>query len=418
MDDGIRCVAAWWPLALAGGGLLLAALGSVWLAASPAGPQERRGRILRAVAAAAGAIVLACAAGCVVVVCAAVGFLEAWKPFKATSWVGEECLPWILAGTLLVVLSILAGGAGLALRLGRPAGATVRGAAPAAVVLCIGLLAGLPALLEASWLGWLGSYPWLDLEQAPRVHVGKVLRLEPEVMGAGGPEVWEPVEVEVDARAAGKQEVRLAASRFLVEVQRAVVVEVGEDEADPLLPLEVGNRWMYRQRAERHDQVLWFLPVSHEYEGPQVDVEITHDEVVDGLHVYWLETRVDDAQPQVDEVYNWNGRVHGLDGEPYVEVVTAEQADAMDNVAPLPELGEGGVLCRVGVFPSSMCTCLEKPEGHASIAGPARCVRMQSSDSDALATLASLVLGLATAGLVVPDFDSDVRWELVESVAR
>jgi hypothetical protein len=89
----------------------------------------------------------------------------------------------------------------------------------------------------------------------------------------------------------------------------------------------------------------------------------------------------------------------------------------MDNVAPLPELGETGVLCIVGIFPSSMCTCLEKPGGHAAIAGPARCVRMQSSDSDALATLASLAFGLATAGLVVPDFDSDVRWELVESSA-
>ena len=43
---------------------------------------------------------------------------------------------------------------------------------------------------------------------------------------------------------------------------------------------------------------------------------------------------------------------------------------------------------------------------------------MQSSDSDALATLASLALGLATAGLVVVDFDSDVTWELVESSAR
>jgi hypothetical protein len=408
MDDELVCAAAYWPLLIAAGGLCLAVAGAVWLAVSPAGPADGRGRIVRIAACVAGALFMACAAACVVVVCSAVGFFKTWEPFKASSSVGEECAPWILGGTVLVVLSILAGGAGLAVRLGRPAGQRARSAAPAVVMLVLGLVAVLPALYEAAWLGWIGPYPWIDLERLPRVHVGRKLTVTPEVLGAGGPEVWVPVEVEVDAREPGEQEVALVARRLLVQVRRTVVVERGADRADPLLPLVVGNRWTYRQRAERHDQLLWFLPVNHEYEGPEVD----------GLHVYWIETRVDEVQPSVDEVYNWNGRVHGLDGEPYVQVVTLEQAEAMDNVADLPETGEAGVLCRVGVFPSSMCTCLEQPEGRAALPGPARCVQMQSSDSDALATLASLAFGLATAGLVVPDFDSDVRWELVESKAR
>ncbi len=411
-------MAAIWPLLVAAGGLLLAVAGSVWLAAAPAGPGHGRGRMLRIAASVAGALVLACAAACVVVVCSVVGLLKSWELFKASSSVGEQCAAWIIAGTSLAVLSILAGGAGLAVRLGRPARGPAGSAVVPAVLLALGILATVPALAGASWLGWLGPYPWIDIKGPARVHVGRVLRLAPEVMGAGGPEVWRPVEVTVDAREPGTQHVVLAARRFLVEVRRTVAVETGTQQADPLLPLVVGNTWTYRQRAERHDQVLWFLPVNHEYTGPEVSVEVTNEQEQGGLHVFWIETRVDGAQPHVDEVYNWNGRVHGLDGELYVQVVTPEQASAMDNVADLPETGETGVLCIVGVFPSSMCTCLEKPEGRASIPGPARCVRMQSSDSDALATLASLAFGLATAGLVVPDFDSDVRWELVESKPR
>ena len=418
MGDEIGCAAALWPLAISGAGLVLSVLGSLWLAASPSGPGDGRGRLIRIALTVASAVVVACALVCVVVVFFAVGFFKAFDPFEATSSVGQECGPWILGATLIGFLSVLVAGTGLAARLGRPARETVRSAAPGAVLLSLGLAGVVPALAVACWLGSLGPYPWLGIEGRARVHVGSTLRLVPEVVGAGGPEVWRPLEVTVDAREAGTREVRLAARRFLVEVRRTLEVEVGEDRADPLLPLVVGNRWMYRERAERHDQVLWFLPVNHEYEGPQKDVEVTHEERVGGLGVYWLESRLGEGPPRVDEVYNWNGRVHGLDGEPFVEVLTRAQAEAMDNVAEIPDPGEKGKLCRVGLFPSSLCACLEQPEGRAAIPGPSRCVRMQSSDSDALATLASLALGLATAGLVVVDFDSDVTWELVESSAR
>ncbi len=328
-----------------------------------------------------------------------------------------QFLPQKILGSVMPDVGLVLAGAGVGVHYFRKAspGHSGQHAETGWAAVAIGLMLTGAGYAEAVWLSTLSPLPDLVVTGEPRVHLGHEATFEATISGGEDPSEWRTGPVTVKGETAGPQERTLTARRFLATVERRHVFEVGADDGDPLFPLAVGNHWTYVGSAEWHDHVLWFIDTGRKLEDPHFTLAVKSEDASGPLHVYELERIQAGSDPVVYEVFNWNGRamVEGQ-GELVTRVDPASQDPGSGLAAPADPRVKT-VLCRFALFPGCMCRCLSGPAPQASLAGPLQCTKVESENVGALKALASTFIGLATAGMLIPDFSADRKWELVES---
>jgi hypothetical protein len=241
--------------------------------------------------------------------------------------------------------------------------------------------------------------------------VGRTLDVRPRLQGRDAGR-WVVDTTTLRPTRAGPFEVDLAARRFLIEISLVQTWEAGRDDADPLLPIAVGNRWVYQRTDSWTDTVYIFKSVPHEQKSRPVTWEVTREQVEGGLRVLTLQRTADDLETLTMHLYNWNGRVHSIEGLAFVEPIENEDTA---NARKLSSDAPGGsVLCRMGMFPGYTCLCITAATGDAQIPGPGICLD-DPTKTDSLKTLGKLFFGLATAGMIIPATDRDLTWHLISS---
>ncbi len=419
--DGTAYTAALWPLALGVTGVLVSIVAGILLAGRPRG-RERFGTGTLAICIFATLLGMVVAAG-IPPLAAMEGMARAWQEeiFTRTSF--WELFPHVVVGGSAGLLTVVITGISLAVHLSRPGPRAGTRAVPAHLLWMLGAILAALSWGEAVWLCHVGPMPGLDTGLASaRIHAGRQATIVPRVVGTGAGS-WTPRPLIVKAEDAGEMEITLEATRPLVKVARTVTVEVGQDTPDPLFPLAVGNWWSYRYSHSRTDRLLIFFESTHEYESEIHMARVTGEAVVQGLTTYTLEWTAAGGHVASFEAYDWNGVAHVHPGWPIVEriepVLPAPGSDPPKTPtdAQAPPLGPpepAATPCTFMMFEGQTCSCLLEPAGNAKLPGPMRCVEQRGTMDDLL-TIGSLMVGIMTAGILVPGLESGGVWEMVGS---
>lgn len=259
-----------------------------------------------------------------------------------------------------------------------------------------------------------GPMPTLDEFTSARIHVGHSQDLTPTISGVADPTRCETRPLVLTPKAPGSFVQRQRARCGPVRVERVVQVQVGEDRGDPGFPLAPGHRWSWRHVREWRNQLLWFVPDRGRSEGPQVHLQVMGTEELGPITAWRLRHWSEGGESREHLVYGWNGDLMMVtDDQPSAQpFFTLHAAPPGDESTPTYVTDHAG--CTLGIFPNTDCRCLTSSEGEATLPGPSLCQPRADNDDD-LGKLGSVLLAMATAGLVVVDPDQDSRWVLVGS---
>ena len=286
-----------------------------------------------------------------------------------------HALPLEITAILTVVAGACIGTATASALAGEGASRLV--AVPAVV---LGVLGAVPLV---GWAGWLLSFgPIPLLRPSPGlVHAGRIAHPAAELMGNVG-NAWalEPGVDVVAPMVAGPLPADVVATQGPIRTGVACAIEVGLDQDDPRMPLDVGNQWTFGSSTEQRITIaplllgVWDLGSSRT--SGTLGVRVMGAKDSGPLRV----RTVLNADGQNIDVYGWNGQTRTAEG------------------APLFDIGNDGV--QSPLLPGWICQYGPAEGGTLTLPGPSNCVHRKGTVGD---YLASAIVGVATVGLLIPD---------------
>lgn len=288
------------------------------------------------------------------------------------SW-WAHALPWEIAAGTAVVGGAVAGAAVAAALIGQTA---TRAIAIPAVVL--GASAGIPPVAWVAWLIAQGPVP-LITATVGYAHPGHTVT--PTGTIAGDPQhLWSlTLPGAVVAGAPGPIDAPIVAERGPVRTGKACAVEVGRDEVDPRMPLDVGDRWTFDSAVTTHVTMvplaLGVIDLGDSRDSHAMTVYVAS--ATDDGPVHLRHVSVDG---ETIDVFGWNGTTRAADG-------TNAFSEGPDGVTS-------------ALLPTWRCDYAPATGDRLALAGPSVCHKAPGG----LAGLAaSAIIGVATVGLIVPD---------------
>ena len=289
------------------------------------------------------------------------------------SW-WAHALPLEISGAVSVV-------AGASLGVTVAAAAAGKGATRLAALPAFGLAlaAALPAVGWSSWLLGQGPIPVISAAGG-HAHAGHPVS-PTGTMSASAAGAWTlaPSPVVVAGPNKGPVDADLTASNGSVLTGVPCGIEVGDDTEDPRMPLAIGNQWSFGssldQRVFMVPMLLGVFDLGTSHVDGVVSLRVTHARDDGPVRLRTVTTESGSL-----EVYGFNGETFLADGTPVFRDV------------------EGGVQNKL----LTGWTCHYGPaEGDGrDLPGPTTCTRAKGGITD---VIGSAVVGMATAGLLIPD---------------
>lgn len=248
--------------------------------------------------------------------------------------------------------------------------------------------------------------------------------------------LWSPpARVHVRAEAEGSFPVVVEARRGVVRLQSKVYFRGRAEIASPLLPLRVGNRWVYRVvTTEDSGHLLYFKTIGGGESVERLEIEVTGVEERDGFRSFTIETR-GSGHGNTSHVVAVGGKTVFIDhmealGEPVIDTKVDIGTEPVPCSVALLRL-DG--TCQLGG--ADQDTYPERPKEYAldprkraarkkkeseiarlparfALAGPSSFERSEHSTAGALGTG---FLALLTIGLVILPNGSHTSYALVET---